>query len=68
MKKLKPTPAQTYAQNAIAALDAMIAAEPSCDYNLGDVAELLLQRPQTLRSALNAYLYKSQMAQQFRSL
>lgn len=53
------TPAQSYAQNAVNALDALIAAEPETKYSTSSVARLLMERPKTLRCALAAYLYKS---------
>lgn len=48
MEKL--TPAQTYALNIINAIDKMA---------LDDVRKMIAERPQTLRSALRAYLYAS---------
>ncbi len=48
MEKL--TPAQIYALNIINAIDKMA---------LDDVRKMITERPQTLRSALRAYLYAS---------
>lgn len=55
------TPAQAYAKAAVEALDAMLVSEPEANYCLGAVTKLLMERPKTLRAALSAYLYRSQM-------
>lgn len=55
------TPAQSYAKAAVDALDALIASEPTAEYPPKRLARLLLSRPQTLRCALAAYLYRSRM-------
>lgn len=55
------TPAQSYAQNAVEALDDLIAAESDAEYHKAYAAKLVMERPKTLRCALAAYLYKSQM-------
>lgn len=61
MNSKRPTSAQTYAENVVAALDSLIAAEPTAEYSTSEVADLLFERPATLRSALNEYLYKLRM-------
>ncbi|MDE6080106.1 MAG: hypothetical protein K2G35_08595 [Duncaniella sp.] len=55
------TPAQTYAKNVVQALDAFIASDVHAEYSAANVAKLIMERPKTLRAALSAYLYKSQM-------
>lgn len=61
MNSKRPTPAQSYAENVVAALDSLIAAEPTNEYSTSEVVDLILERPATLRSALNEYLYKLRM-------
>lgn len=54
-RQKKLTPAQSYVKNLIDAIDGLTAGSGSGD----SVQAIVLERPQTLRSALNAYLYKS---------
>lgn len=54
-RQKKLTPAQSYVKNLIDAIDGLTAGSGSGD----SVQTIVLERPQTLRSALNAYLYKS---------
>lgn len=58
----KITPAQDYAIRMINALDGFIDNPNDIDWS-NDILMFVLERPQTLRSALAAYLYKSQSAQ-----
>ena len=62
MKEIKLTPAQDYASRMITAIDEYIADPQSNDW-LQEILMIVLERPKTLRNALNAYLYKSRMAQ-----
>lgn len=56
------TPAQAYAYEVVEAVDALIASEPQEEYKcVRRLKKLVMERPRTLRNALNAYLYKSQM-------
>lgn len=52
-------PAQSYAKRIIDAIDGLLAAEATKRTTWQDLQMLVLERPQTLRNALNAYLYKS---------
>lgn len=62
MKKNELTPAQAYANSIVETVDELLAAEPSCEYGIQKkLAKLIMERPRTLRCALSAYLYKSQM-------
>lgn len=62
MKEIKLTPAQDYASRMIMAIDKYTAGTQSS--NLAqEILMIVLERPKTLRNALNAYLYKSRMAQ-----
>lgn len=56
------TPAQDYALRMINALDGFIENPQDEDWR-NDILMFILERPRTLRSALSAYLYKSQSAQ-----
>lgn len=56
------TPAQEYTVRMINALDGFID-NPGDTYWGNDILMFILERPKTLRSALAAYLYKSQCAQ-----
>ena len=53
------TPAQSYAKRIIDAIDGLLATEAIKRETWQDLQMLVLERPQTLRNALNAYLYKS---------
>lgn len=61
MTRKEPTPAQAYAKRCIIALSGMINNQSGNDWQ-EELHLLLLERPQTLRCALSAYLYKSEMA------
>lgn len=61
MTRKEPTPAQAYAKRCIIALSEMINNQGSNDWQ-EELLLLLLERPQTLKCALSAYLYKSEMA------
>lgn len=60
-KAKTPTPAQNYASRCIDALGELINNPQSHDWQ-DEVYMLIMERPQTLKCALSAYLYKSQMA------
>jgi hypothetical protein len=62
MKNFNLTPAQDYAKRIVAALDSLLE-EPGNTEQADEVLMMVLERPRTLRSALAAYLYKSQSAQ-----
>ncbi len=62
MKKLKLTPAQAYAARIVEAVDNLLCF-PEDTEAADNVLMMVLERPRTLRSALAAYLYKSQSAQ-----
>ena len=62
MKKLKLTPAQAYAARIVEAVDNLLCS-PEDTEAADNVLLMVLERPRTLRSALAAYLYKSQSAQ-----
>lgn len=55
------TPAQDYMKRMIDALDCVIENPENTDWQ-DEVLMFILERPKTLRSALSAALYKSQMA------
>lgn len=55
------TPAEEYALRMINALDGFIDNPDDMDWS-NDILMFILERPKTLRSALAAYLYKSQSA------
>ena len=61
MIKKDPTPAQAYAKRCIYALQELIN-NPEDNEWQDEVHLLLMERPQTLKCALSAYLYKSEMA------
>lgn len=60
-KAKTPTPAQNYASRCIDALEELIN-NPQNHDRQDEVYMLIMERPQTLKCALSAYLYKSQMA------
>lgn len=62
MAQIKLTPAQDYAKRIVDALD-RLAAEPDNTNLAESVRSMILNRPRTLRSAMSAYLYKSQSTQ-----
>ncbi len=62
MKQKKLTPAQAYAARIVEAIDGLLCA-PEDTEAADNVLMMVLERPRTLRSALAAYLYKSQSAQ-----
>ena len=62
MKKLKLTPAQAYTARIVEAVDNLLCS-PEDTEAADNVLMMVLERPRTLRSALAAYLYKSQSAQ-----
>lgn len=63
MKTKRPlTPAQAYMRRLIDALDGLMG-DPDNEDWYAEVQMMILERPRTLRSALNAALYKSQSAQ-----
>lgn len=66
MIALKPTPAEAYAARMITAIDGFLDNPNDEDWR-NDILMFVLERPKTLRSALAAYLYKSQCASQSRA-
>lgn len=62
MKQKKLTPAQAYAARIVEAIDGLLCT-PEDTEAADNVLMMVLERPRTLRSALAAYLYKSQSAQ-----
>lgn len=62
MKQKQLTPAQSYASRIVEALDNLLCAPEDAEA-VDNVLMMVLERPKTLRCALAAYLYKSQMAQ-----
>lgn len=62
MKQTKLTPAQAYAARIVEAIDSLLCS-PEDTEAADNVLMMVLERPKTLRCALAAYLYKSQMAQ-----
>lgn len=65
MEQTKPTPAQSYMRRLIDALDGLMENPDNEDW-YAEVQMMVLERPRTLRSALNAALYKSLSAQSAR--
>lgn len=61
MKKKTFTPAEDYALRMINAIDGFIDNPDDTDWS-DEILMFILERPKTLRSALAAYLYKSQSA------
>lgn len=61
MNKKSPTPAEDYALRMINAIDGFIDNPDDTDWS-DEILMFILERPKTLRSALAAYLYKSQSA------
>lgn len=61
MEQPKLTPAQAYMHCVIEALDSLLCAPEDTEAQ-DNVLMMVLERPRTLRSALAAYLYKSQSA------
>lgn len=57
----KLTPAEDYALRMINALDGFIDNPDNIEWS-DEILMFILERPKTLRSALSAYLYKSQSA------
>lgn len=62
MKQKQLTPAQSYASRVVEAIDILLC-DPENTEAVDNVLMMVLERPKTLRCALAAYLYKSQMAQ-----
>ncbi len=62
MKQKQLTPAQSYASRVVEAIDNLLC-DPENTEAADNVLMMVLERPKTLRCALAAYLYKSQMAQ-----
>lgn len=54
------SPAQQFSARLLEALDNLLANPTDVDYQ-ADVQTLVLERPRTVRSAINALLYKSKM-------
>ena len=59
---LRLTPAQAYAARMVEAIDILLGDIEDTEA-ADNVLMMVLERPRTLRSALAAYLYKSQSAQ-----
>lgn len=63
----KLTPAEDYTLRMINALDGFIDNPDNIEWS-DEILMFILERPKTLRSALSAYLYKSQSARLARGI